>query len=75
MTDTTFLPDGYHALAPGKLANIATFLEVTERPDRPRRPAPAGYVIEPVDRWDTDAFRPAMLRNLHLLRDFCAPLQ
>jgi len=24
-------------------------------------------------RWDTDAFRPAMLRNLHLLRDFCAP--
>lgn len=56
MTDTTFLPDGYHALAPGKLANVATFLEVTERPHRPRRPAPAGYVLEAVEHWDTDAF-------------------
>lgn len=36
MTDTTaFLPDGYHALAPAQLANVVTFLEVTERPDRP----------------------------------------
>ncbi|MCM5553018.1 GNAT family N-acetyltransferase [Pleomorphomonas sp. NRK KF1] len=56
MTDATFLPDGYHALAPGKLANVVTFVEMTEAPDRPRQPAPAGYTLEPIERWDTDAF-------------------
>ncbi len=56
MTETSFLPDGYHALAPGKLANLVTFLEITERPDLSRRPAPVGYALEPVERWDTDAF-------------------
>ncbi|WP_370675272.1 GNAT family N-acetyltransferase [Pleomorphomonas sp. PLEO] len=56
MTDTSFLPDGYHPLAPGKLANLVTFLEMQERPEKPRRPAPSGYVLEPIDRWDTSAF-------------------
>ena len=56
MTETSFLPDGYHALAPGKLANLVTFLEMTERPERPRRPAPLDYALEPVEHWDTDAF-------------------
>lgn len=56
MTENPFLPDGYHALAPGKLACLVTFLEMTERPAKHRRPAPAGYTLEPVERWDVDAF-------------------
>jgi GNAT superfamily N-acetyltransferase len=56
MTETPFLLDGYHALAPGKLASLVTFVEMTERPNRSRRPAPAGCMLEPIDRWDTDAF-------------------
>lgn len=57
MTDNQrpFLPDGYHPLAPGKLANLVTFLEMTAPPPRRRR-APEGYAIEPVDVWNTDDF-------------------
>lgn len=56
MTAKSFLPDGYHALAPGKLANLVTFLEMTARPETPLRPAPAGYRLERIESWDTDAF-------------------
>lgn len=56
MIETSFLPDGYHALAPGKLANLVTFLEMTEQHQGPRRPVPAGYSLEAVARWDTEAF-------------------
>ena len=47
MTDTPFLSDGYHAVAPGKLANVVTFLEMTEPPVRPPRPAPASQPLAP----------------------------
>lgn len=56
MTEAPFLPDGYHALAPGKLANLVTFLEMTERSEKTRRQPPSGYSLETVERWDTDAF-------------------
>lgn len=52
----TFLPDGYHALAPGKLANLVTFLEMTERSEKAHRQPPTGYSMEAVERWDTEAF-------------------
>lgn len=42
------LADGYHPLAPGKLATLVTYLEMTEPPGRPPRPAPAGYALEAV---------------------------
>ncbi|WP_237154519.1 GNAT family N-acetyltransferase [Oryzibacter oryziterrae] len=56
MTDKRFLPEGYHAIAPGKLANVVTFLEMTARPDRPARPTPAGYTLTEIDHWDNEAF-------------------
>lgn len=56
MTEPTFLPDGYHALAPGKLANLVTFLEMTERPEASLRQPPAGFSLEAIENWDTDAF-------------------
>lgn len=56
MTDTPFLPDGYHPLAPGKLANLVTFVEMHGKPDRPRRAVPDGFGIEPVASWNVDDF-------------------
>ncbi len=56
MTDPTFLPDGYHALAPGKLANLVTFLEMTERPAKPSKQPPVGFSLEAVKSWNTDDF-------------------
>lgn len=56
MTDTPFLADGYHALAPGKLANFVTYLEINGKPDRPRRAAPDGVTLESIDSWNTDEF-------------------
>lgn len=54
---TRILPDGYHALAPGKLANVVTFLETTAPPVPSGRPAPAGYGLERVERWTLAEFR------------------
>lgn len=51
------LADGYHPLAPGKLATLVTFLEMRARPDRPRRPPPAGYRLRPVERWDLAEYK------------------
>ncbi len=51
------LPDGYHAVPPGKLATVVTYLEMTAAPTVTPRPAPAGYDLTRVTRWDTDAFR------------------
>jgi GNAT superfamily N-acetyltransferase len=50
------LPDGYHPLAPGKLATLVTYLEMTAPPPRRMPEPPAGYRLEPVARWDTEAF-------------------
>lgn len=47
------LGQGYHAVAPGKLVNAVTFLEMRARPDSPARVAPQGLSV---DRWhDADA--------------------
>jgi GNAT superfamily N-acetyltransferase len=48
------LPDGYMDVAPGKLANVATFLEMRRRP--PPRPDPPGVTstLRRVDSPDAD---------------------
>ncbi|WP_181707769.1 GNAT family N-acetyltransferase [Chthonobacter rhizosphaerae] len=51
------LTDGYHPLPPGKLATLVTFLEMTEPPARPRRQAPPGYTLRPVERWDLAVYK------------------
>lgn len=51
------LPDGYHALPPGKLATLVTFLEMTAPPARAARPTPEGYALQRVERWSTEEFR------------------
>jgi GNAT superfamily N-acetyltransferase len=50
------LPDGYHALAPGKLATLVTYVEMTEPPARRAPSPPPGYTLEPVHRWRTEEF-------------------
>jgi GNAT superfamily N-acetyltransferase len=50
------LPDGYHALAPGKLATLVTYLEMTAPPPRRTPEPPNGYRLERVERWDVEAF-------------------
>jgi GNAT superfamily N-acetyltransferase len=50
------LADGYHALAPGKLATLVTYLEMTAPPPRRTAGPPDGWRLEAVERWDTDAF-------------------
>jgi GNAT superfamily N-acetyltransferase len=51
------LAHGYHPLPPGKLANVVTFLETTERPPLRGRPFPAGTALVPADRDDLAAYR------------------
>jgi GNAT superfamily N-acetyltransferase len=51
------LPDGYHALAPGKLATLVTYLEMETPPAGRPRPAPEGYALAPVERWSVEAFK------------------
>jgi GNAT superfamily N-acetyltransferase len=51
------LADGYHALAPGKLATLVTYLEMTAPPAGRPRPAPEGYALRSVERWDAAAFK------------------
>lgn len=51
------LPDGYHALPPGKLASVVTCLEMTERPVPRDRPFPPGIALRPADRTDLDTYR------------------
>lgn len=53
----SFLGDGYHALGPGKMANVVTYLEMTAPPAGHRRPIPEGWSLRPVDRWEIDEFR------------------
>jgi GNAT superfamily N-acetyltransferase len=53
----TTLDDGYHPLAPGKLATLVTYLEMTAPPARRTTVPPEGYRLERVDHWDLGAFR------------------
>jgi GNAT superfamily N-acetyltransferase len=57
MTAPSYLADGYHPIAPGKLATLVTYLEMTARPDRPARPAPAGFTLEAVPVWPVDDYK------------------
>jgi GNAT superfamily N-acetyltransferase len=56
---TLDLPNGYYALPPGKLANVATFLELVARPGRPLKSLPPGTVLEHVAGGDLAAYRAA----------------
>jgi GNAT superfamily N-acetyltransferase len=53
------LPNGYYELPPGKLANVATFLEMTAPPDRPLSGLPATANLRRVDPSDLAAYRTA----------------
>lgn len=52
------LPLGYSPLAPGKIANVVTCLEMTERPQpRPVRPLDHPLDLQRLDRPDLDGYR------------------
>ncbi len=53
----TALADGYHAVPPGKLATLVTFLEMTAPPPRRSPSPPDGYALARVERWDTSEFK------------------
>jgi GNAT superfamily N-acetyltransferase len=53
----TVLNDGYHALGPGKLATVVTYLEMNAAPVLLNRATPAGYTLAKVDRWNNEAFK------------------
>ena len=44
----SIIPDGYTDLAPGKLAAVVTYLEMTEFPPVPEPEPPAGFRLRPV---------------------------
>jgi GNAT superfamily N-acetyltransferase len=46
---TLDLPNGYYDLPKGKLVNVATFLAMTELPQRALKPLPANYHLAPID--------------------------
>jgi GNAT superfamily N-acetyltransferase len=51
------LPNGYHSIPPGKLANVQTFLEMRERPEL--RPAPESpqWRLERLNEPDVERYR------------------
>lgn len=55
------LSDGYHALPPGKIASVVTYLEMRQRPQPRALALPEGYAIRRVERpdpdWYLDLFR------------------
>jgi GNAT superfamily N-acetyltransferase len=53
----TSLANGYHALPPGKLANVVTCLEMRERPVPRGAKLKPGLALEPADRSDLAAYR------------------
>ncbi len=57
MTETfPVLLDGYTDVPPGKIANVVTFVEMTQRPGD-LRPLPAGFAAERVEKPDPAWFR------------------
>jgi GNAT superfamily N-acetyltransferase len=57
MIKTLDLPNGYYELPKGKLANVATCLEMLERPKRPLKSLPSGYKLVSVDPGDLASYR------------------
>jgi GNAT superfamily N-acetyltransferase len=57
MMHETPLPLGYHPLPPGHLANVVTFLEMTERPALRPAPDAGGLSLERLGAADTQRFR------------------
>jgi GNAT superfamily N-acetyltransferase len=57
------LPDGYYELPQGKLANIATFLEMTSNPLVGPQALPAGFSLGKIDPLDLAAYR-ALFRKV-----------
>jgi GNAT superfamily N-acetyltransferase len=57
------LPDGYYELPQGKLANIATFLEMTSNPLVGPQALPTGFNLRKVDPLDLEAYR-ALFRKV-----------
>ncbi|HUG60676.1 MAG TPA: GNAT family N-acetyltransferase [Methylomirabilota bacterium] len=53
----TPLADGYHPIAPGKLATVVTFLEMTAPPPRRTAGPPPGYTLERVTHWSIREFK------------------
>jgi GNAT superfamily N-acetyltransferase len=51
------LANGYYELPPGKLANVATRLEMRALPARDLTPFPDDLTLEPAARGDLDAYR------------------
>jgi GNAT superfamily N-acetyltransferase len=51
------LPNGYYQLPPGKLANVATRLEMREKPKRELVSFPSDLHFEPAAKTDPDAYR------------------
>lgn len=51
------IPDGYHPLAPGKIASIVTYLEMTSPPAATDFPPPPGYAVVKVERADLTWYR------------------
>ena len=54
---TLDLENGYYQLPPGKLANVATRLEMTTLPERELTPFPADLTLEPAAKGDLVAYR------------------
>ncbi len=51
------LPNGYYQLPKGKLANVATFLEMRDKPQRELVPFPPNLQLVKVDPQDTATYR------------------
>ncbi len=51
------LPNGYHELPKGKLANVATFLDMHALPDRVLSPFPGGLTLQKIDATDLVTYR------------------
>jgi GNAT superfamily N-acetyltransferase len=60
---TLDLPNGYYELPKGKLANVATFLEMRASPAQPLKPFPTDLSLRRIDPWNLDGYR-ALFRTV-----------
>lgn len=54
---STAIPNGYHVLPPGKLANVVTCLEMTAKPSPRGHGFKPGLVLAPAERSDLAGYR------------------